>query len=113
LREVAALLTGGFRGTDILARLGESQFAALAVDAMEPSAPVLCQRLEKRIGMLNRDRGPGGPLELRMSARFWAPKETSTFSEFLDSVEAGLRLPAIPFAKQTASRGKIDAAEKR
>jgi two-component system cell cycle response regulator len=113
LREVAALLTGGFRGTDILARLGESQFAALAVDAMEPSAAVLCQRLEKRIGMRNRDRGPGGPLELRMSARFWAPRETSTFSEFLDSVEAGLRLPAIPFAKQTASRGKIDAAEKR
>jgi len=33
LREVAALLAGGFRGTDIIARLGESQFAALAVDA--------------------------------------------------------------------------------
>jgi diguanylate cyclase (GGDEF)-like protein len=113
LREVSALLNSGFRGTDIIARLGESQFAALAVDAMEPSAPVLCQRLEKRIGMLNRDRGAWGPLELRMSARFWTPKETSTFSEFLNSVEAGLRLPAIPFAQQTASREKIDAAEKR
>jgi diguanylate cyclase (GGDEF)-like protein len=113
LREVTALLTGGFRGTDIVARLGDSQFAALAVDAMEPSAPVLCQRLEKRVGMLNRDRGGWGPLELRMSARFWSAKETITFSEFLDSVEAGLRLPAIPFTKENASRGKIDAAEKR
>src|SRR5260370_39293231 len=70
LREVATLLTGCFRGTDIVARLGESQFAALAVDAVEPSAPVRCQRLEKRIAMLNRNTGPRGPLELRMSARF-------------------------------------------
>jgi diguanylate cyclase (GGDEF)-like protein len=91
LREVATLLAGSFRRTDIVARLGDSQFAALAVDAAEPSAPVLCQRFEKRIAMLNRDMGPWGPLELRMSARFWSPKEATTFSEFLDSVEAGLR----------------------
>ncbi len=113
LREVAALLTGGFRGTDVVARLGESQFAALAVDAAQPSTPVLCQRLEKRIAMLNRDKGPCGPLELRMNARFWSPKEAMTFSELLDSVEAGLRLPAMPFANETASRKKSDGAEKR
>jgi hypothetical protein len=43
--------------------------------------------MEKRIAVLNRERGPRGPLELRMSARFWSPKETITFSEFLDNVE--------------------------
>ena len=74
---------------------------------------MLCQRVEKRIAMLNRNRGPWGPFELRMSARFWSPKEAMAFSEFLDSVEAGLRLPAIPFTKETASRKKNDAAEKR
>src|SRR6266849_2889315 len=62
LRGVATLLAGSFRRTDIMARLGESQFAALAVDAVEPSAPVLRQRLEKRIAVLNRDMGPCGPL---------------------------------------------------
>jgi diguanylate cyclase (GGDEF)-like protein len=113
LREVAALLTSSFRMTDIVARLGESQFAALSVDAAERSAPVLCQRLEKRIAVLNRDRGTWGPLELRMSARFWSPKEATPFSEFLDSVEAGLRLPAIPFTKEARTRKKIDVAEKR
>jgi hypothetical protein len=45
--------------------------------------------MEKRIAVLNRERGPRGPLELRMSARFWSPKETITFSEFLDNVEGG------------------------
>ncbi len=113
LREVAALLVGSFRGTDIVARLGESQFAALAVDAAEPSAPVLCQRLEKRIAMFNHDRGAWGPLELRMSARFWSPKEAIPFSEFLESVEAKLPLPALVSAEKTASREKISAAERR
>jgi diguanylate cyclase (GGDEF)-like protein len=97
LRGVATLLAGSFRRTDIVARLDESQFAALAVDAVEPSAPVLCQRLEKRIAVLNRDMGPWGPLELRRSARFWSPKDAITFPEFLDSVEAGLRAaPVLP-----------------
>jgi hypothetical protein len=48
-----------------------------------------------------------------MSARSWSPKEAIPFSEFLDSVEAGLRLSAIPFIKETASPKKSDAAEKR
>ena len=41
LREIGALLSGSFRRTDIVARLGEWQFAALAIDAVEPSGPVL------------------------------------------------------------------------
>lgn len=109
LRGVATLLAGSFRRTDIVARLDESQFAALAVDAVEPSAPVLCQRLEKRITVLNRDMGPWGPLELRMRARFWSPKETITFSEFLESVEAGLRLLPVQSAVGTAPRKTVNA----
>jgi PleD family two-component response regulator len=111
LYEVAAMLLGSFRGTDIVARLGESQFAALAVDAAEPSAPVLCQRLEKRIAILNRDIGPWGPLELRMCARFWSPKESLPFSELLDIVEAGLRFPAVPPAGGTDSHRAVNAAK--
>ena len=87
------VLTASFRKTDILARLGDAQFAALAVDAAEPSAPVLRQRLEKRIEMLDRDIGPWGPLKLRMSVRFWSAKDALVFSEFLDSVESVLRVP--------------------
>ena len=91
LREIGALLTGSFRRTDVFARLGESQFAALVIDAVEPSAAVLRQRLERRIGALNCDIGPWGPLQLRMSVGFWSSNEGTTFSEFLDSVESGLR----------------------
>jgi diguanylate cyclase (GGDEF)-like protein len=113
LCEVAKVLTGSFRRTDIVARLGESQFAALAVNAAEPSAPVLRQRLERRVEMLNRDIGPWGPLELRMSARFWSANEGIVFSEFLDSVESELRISQAASADETAPRQAVSAAEDR
>lgn len=91
LREIAALLTRSFRRTDLLARIGESQFAALAVDAIEPSAPVLLQRLRKHLEAFNSGHSRWGPLELRMVARFWAGKGAHTFAEFLDEVESSLR----------------------
>jgi diguanylate cyclase (GGDEF)-like protein len=91
LREIATLLRRSFRRTDLLARIGESQFGALAVDAIEPSAPVLLQRLSKRLEALNSGHSRWGPLELRMAARFWGGKGAHTFAEFLDEVEAGLR----------------------
>lgn len=91
LREIATLLTRSFRRTDVIAQIGESQFAALAVNAIEPSAPVLLQRLRKRLEALNSDHRRGGPLELGMTARFWAGKGARTFTEFLDDVEWGLR----------------------
>jgi two-component system cell cycle response regulator len=96
LRDVAAVLTGSFRRTDIVARLGESEFAALAVNAAEPSGPVLCQRLQKRIAVLNHRPGPGHPLKIRMSVGFWSSTDTRSFTELLNSVEAGLRTDPAP-----------------
>jgi diguanylate cyclase (GGDEF)-like protein len=91
LTDVAALLTLSFRRTDLIARLGDAQFAVLAADAIEPSRPILRQRLEKRIAMLNQDAGPCGPLEMKFSMGFWSASESSGFAEFLDKVEGGLR----------------------
>jgi len=113
LCEVAKLLAASFRRTDIVARLGDSQFAALAVDAAEPSAPVLRQRLEKRIVMLNRGMGPWGPLQLRMSARFWSPEEAIVFSDFLDRIEAELRFPAVPSNAELATHQATNLAKER
>jgi GGDEF domain-containing protein len=91
LRSVASVLKSSFRPTDVVARIGESQFAALAVDAIEPSGPVLRQRVEKRFAALHRDVVTEGSLELRISMGFWPTEGPKPFSEFLDSVEAGLR----------------------
>jgi diguanylate cyclase (GGDEF)-like protein len=110
LCRIGALLSGCFRRTDIVARLGESQFAALAIDAVEPSAPVLCQRLQRRMAVLNQDIDLRGALELRMNVKFWSPRNAILFSEWLDSVEAGLRngpaaVESRPQAAETFTKG--------
>ncbi len=97
--EAGEIISGCFRRTDLIARLGEGQFGVLAVDAIGPSAPVLRQRLQKRLAMNNRVRSPWGRLELRISIGFWCAPDARSFTEFLDSVETDLRqTPAAPEA---------------
>jgi diguanylate cyclase (GGDEF)-like protein len=91
LRAIAGLLKKNFRRTDFVARLGESQFAALAVDAVAPSETALRQRLDRPLAALNGGNIPGGPLQLRISMGLWSPLETQPFCDFLETVEAELR----------------------
>lgn len=107
LQEVAALLTRTFRRTDLVGRIGESQFAALAVDAVAPSVPVLLQRLRKHLEALNREAGLPGQLELRMVARFWPRSADGTFANFLDEVEAGLRTSSTVPETEASPRSSV------
>ena len=91
IKETTQLLQSCFRRSDLLARLGKAQFCALAVDAAEPSAVVLRQRVESRVHALNQQCASFGPLQLRISVGFWGAHDPRSFPEFLDSVEAELR----------------------
>jgi len=91
IQEMTDVLRSCFRRSDLLARLGKAQFCALALDAAEPSAPILRQRVEARINAMNRIGTNWRPLELRLSVGFWGPNDGRSFAEFLDSVEADLR----------------------
>ena len=105
LCDIARIISGCFRRTDVIARIGQAQFGALAVDAVEPSASVLRQRVEKRFALHNQAEDAALPLEMRLSVGHWAPRDSRSFSEFLDAVEAGLRSarpedetqPAMPY----------------
>src|SRR5262249_2577751 len=66
LRDLAGLLQSSFRRTDVVARIGQGQFVALAVDAAEPSAPVLRQRVQRRVDTLNQSRDAASRMHLRM-----------------------------------------------
>ncbi len=92
LRDVAQILASSCRRSDLVARLGPAQFALLAVDAIAPSAPVMRQRLEKHLVVHNQTRSPWGPIDLRLSVGTWSAKDGRQFGEFLDAVEADLRL---------------------
>jgi diguanylate cyclase (GGDEF)-like protein len=91
LKDVAQLLAGSCRRSDIVARLGQAQFALLAVDAIAPSAPVMRQRLQKHLSVHNETRSPWGPIDLRFSVGAWAARDGRSFGQFLDAVEVDLR----------------------
>jgi diguanylate cyclase (GGDEF)-like protein len=100
--EAAELIGGCFRRTDYLARLGDEQFAALAVDAAEPSAVVLSQRVESRLAVQNQSRQPRGPLVLRFSVGYWGANDARSFPEFLEAVESELRRPEAILSRAAA-----------
>lgn len=113
VREAAGLLTSCFRRSDFLARLGAAQFAALAIDAAEPSASVLRQRAESRLSVFNQARDPWGMLALRFSASFWGPNDARSFPEFLESVEAGLRNTPVVSQNQEVAGDAVSRTSKR
>ncbi len=88
---IAELLAGSCRRSDVVARLGQAQFALLAVDADPPTAALLRQRLERNLTEHNEARSPWGPIDLRVSTGVWSGKPGMSFGEFLDSVETDLR----------------------
>jgi hypothetical protein len=73
-------------------RLGEAQFAILGVDAVAPSAQVMCGRLDQHLAVHNQMRSPWGPIDLRTSIGSWTPQDAGTFAEFLDGIESESRL---------------------
>jgi diguanylate cyclase (GGDEF)-like protein len=83
VKDVAELLRGAFRRTDVIARLGEGEFAVLAMDAPEPSVAVMVQRVERHLIALNKARAPWGELDLAVEGKFWSPKKGNPASELL------------------------------
>jgi two-component system, cell cycle response regulator len=104
LRDVATLLAGSCRRSDLVARLGPAQFAVLAVDAIAPSAPVMLQRLEKHIAVHNETRSPWGPIDLRLAVGAWSARDGRSFAELVDEIESQLRHIAPHVAPHTATQ---------
>jgi diguanylate cyclase (GGDEF)-like protein len=94
LQALAPALGDCFRRSDILARIGDAQFAAVAVDATEAGAAILRQRLERRLALLLETQYPGGTVRFSVNGGMWNHNEPTTFPELLDATEAGLRVPA-------------------
>ena len=108
--DVSALLSASFRCTDFTARVSQDEFVAVAVDAVEPSAPVLCQRVRSHAEIKNRARAPWGELNLRMNAGFWEARDSRTFAQFVGDVESGSACQsASPVAQPPAKKSRSGA----
>jgi diguanylate cyclase (GGDEF)-like protein len=92
LSDVAGLLKGCCRRSDVVGWLGAAQFAILGVDAVAPSAQVMRGRLEQHLAVHNQARVPRSPIDLRTSIGSWTPQDAGSFAEFLDGIASRLRL---------------------
>ena len=92
--DIAEVLKGSCRRSDIVARLGQAEFAILGVDAAAPSAEVMRKRLQQHVEVYNHTRSPWGPIELRTGIGSWSGKDSRSFTEFLSAVEANSRVSA-------------------
>ena len=105
LHDVASLLKGCCRRTDVVARLGEAHFAILGVDAAAPSAQVMRNRLEQHLAVLNRTRLPQDAVELRTSIGSWSAQDERSFADFLDSVQSPLVLASMGMKTKSVPEG--------
>jgi diguanylate cyclase (GGDEF)-like protein len=94
LRELTAALTDCFRRSDILARIGDAQFAALAVDSTASGTSIVRQRLERQLARMLDLSEHRDAFRFSVAGGVWNSVDTAVFPEFLDSVEAGLRVAA-------------------
>jgi diguanylate cyclase (GGDEF)-like protein len=92
LRELTAMLADCFRRSDILSRIGDAQFAVLAVDATASGTSIIRQRLERRLAKLLQLSAYAGAVRFSVTGGIWNSSETTIFSDFLDTVEVGLRV---------------------
>lgn len=92
LQELTATLTDCFRRSDTLGRIGDAQFAILAVDSTVSGAAIVRQRLERRLAKLLQRFEYPGTVRFSVTGETWDSSGTHVFSDFLDSVESGLRV---------------------
>jgi diguanylate cyclase (GGDEF)-like protein len=92
VQDLTTGLGGCFRRSDVLARIGEAQFAILAVDSTEAGASILRQRLERCLAAVPQQRESSRSLRFAVNGGMWTCEDRSTFPEFLDTIESGLRV---------------------
>lgn len=73
LREVAALIKGSFRESDIIARLGGDEFVVVLIDAVPSQAKVPQARLEQRLAERNASTDRPYRLSLTIGGAFFDP----------------------------------------
>ncbi|HZV59800.1 MAG TPA: diguanylate cyclase [Candidatus Eremiobacteraceae bacterium] len=96
LMGVSDVLTSCFRDADLVARIGEGQFAVLALNATASDVPVFLQRLRQKLATLNQFADTSEVVELRFSFGLFSAGDARSFPEFMDSVESELRQPVTP-----------------
>jgi PleD family two-component response regulator len=102
LVETADLLRETYRGSDLRARLGDGDFAVLAVGAPEPTSPILTARLHEALVACNARDGRDYYLSLRVGTSHFDPQHSCPFDEMLLAARARLGTETLGWHGPTA-----------
>ncbi|MBN1527498.1 MAG: GGDEF domain-containing protein, partial [Thermoleophilaceae bacterium] len=91
LVETAAALRAGFRGSDVLGRLDEGEFAVLALDAAAESRETFLDRVARCIARRNADPRAAFPVALATGAARFEAQHATDLPVLLESARRELR----------------------
>jgi len=83
LMEAAAVLRETFRTSDILARLGGDEYAALALDTAEEYAAIFTERLQFLVDAKNREAGRKFKLSISIGGASYDPEKPCSLDELI------------------------------
>ena len=87
---VANFLRKAFRESDIMARMGDDEFAVLAIDASPQTAQVLINRVQEEIRSYNATQGDL-QLSLTIGTAAFDPEKPCSLDDLIERAEASLR----------------------
>ena len=101
LAELATILTGGARESDICARYGGEEFALILHETLEPGAQILAERIRAKVAA---HTFPGG-LKMTISIGVAATSEASQFTSLIERADQAL------YAAKQGGRNQVRVAD--
>ncbi len=87
LMEAAAVLRETFRTSDILARLGGDEYAALALDAAKEHSSIFAARLQSLVDEKNREAGRKYRLSISVGGAYYDPEKPCSLDELISTAD--------------------------
>jgi diguanylate cyclase (GGDEF)-like protein/PAS domain S-box-containing protein len=87
LQDTASILKETFRRSDIVARIGGDEFAALAVDAQQGDADVLAARLQEKVEQLNKKGVRQYRLSLSVGISLYLPQHRCSIEDLMSRAD--------------------------
>ena len=90
LIETAKILTDTFRKSDVVARIGEDEFAVLAIEVHTNSAESHTARLQKNLDAFNAGENRPYKLSLRIGTSCYDPEEPCLIDELVERADRSM-----------------------
>jgi diguanylate cyclase (GGDEF)-like protein len=87
LIDVAVILKDTFRSSDIIARIGGDEFAALQMKNPENNITVTCDRLQQAIARYNRGSDRPYTLSISVGTAIYYPEQPKTLEQLMDEAD--------------------------